>query len=69
MKIITVMGLYMVGSFRVERLFRSAGWCFFFCIGGGEVSLMFVKEKGERWVDGTEKPAGVIPCGLSGFIG
>jgi len=27
MKIITVMGLYMVGSFRVERLFRSAGWC------------------------------------------
>lgn len=29
--------------------------------------LMFVKGMGERRGDGTVKPAGVVPCGLSGF--
>lgn len=40
---------------------------FLFSIGGGAVSLMLVKGRGKRWGDGTEKPTGVVPCGLSGF--
>lgn len=40
---------------------------FLFSIGGGTVSLMLVKGRGKRWGDGTEKPTGVVPCGLSGF--
>lgn len=31
------------------------------------MSLMCVKGKGERWGDGTEQPAAVVPCRLSGF--
>lgn len=43
------------------------GGVFLFSIGGGAVSLMLVKGRGKRWGDGTEKPTGVVPCGLSGF--
>ena len=43
------------------------GVFFLFSIGGGAVSLMLVKGRGERWGDGTEKTTGVVPCGPSGF--